>query len=344
MRLILHAILASFALVSSWTVRSIPKNFLAPRFCQQILSATSDATSEALDSSPERTFLLGTGFLQFVVSNDLIKTGTSTPVLMTDVAKSEGVRSNWCPPPAVVVTNGEGEWEAEASKCTALVVCPEASDIPGKTISALLSKMPLCRRVVVVSPAGTTTGEPVGEKEDNWLFNRMMILGGKRVGAAGDKLDYARAVEEAAREAERDGVVRESVVVHRGMMKGGGGEDGLGEKYYKVCGSEPEEILERTYDSARKGCIVIPGDGIDVTPKSIVKGEGDDVAMKNLKEELKNKTSRLSLSAAIVGALRMENPPREFSVLCDLKEERDGVMVVTEMLEGMMAKGTVQKK
>ena len=91
---------------------------------------------------------------------------------MADMAKSEGLRSNWCPPPAVVVTNGQGEWESEAAQCTSLVVCPEASDIPGKTVTALLSKMPLCKKVVVVSPAGTTTGRPVEEKEDNWLFNR----------------------------------------------------------------------------------------------------------------------------------------------------------------------------
>ena len=72
-------------------------------------------------------------------------------------------------------------------------------------MKALLSKMPGCERVVVLSPAGTTTGRPIKNVEESWLFNRMKILGGKRVGAAADDMEKANEVEvrERARRARR---------------------------------------------------------------------------------------------------------------------------------------------
>ena len=79
----------------------------------------------------------------------------------------QGIRTNWVPSPtATIVTNGEGEWESTASSCSALVVCPEAADIPGSTVTALLSRMDRCERIVVVSPAGTVTGEPIKNEEE----------------------------------------------------------------------------------------------------------------------------------------------------------------------------------
>lgn len=172
MKLCLFIMLALAGVVNGWTVGVSSKCSINAKNHRNTQLEGAAPSSDVGTPPPKRTFLLGTGFLQFLVSTDLIKTSTSTPVLMADMAKSEGLRSNWCPPPAVVVTNGQGEWESEAAQCTSLVVCPEASDIPGKTVTALLSKMPLCKKVVVVSPAGTTTGRPVEEKEDNWLFNR----------------------------------------------------------------------------------------------------------------------------------------------------------------------------
>lgn len=67
---------------------------------------------------------------------------------------------------ATIVTNGEGEWESAASSCSALVVCPEAADIPGSTVAAILGRMDGCERAVVVSPAGTVTGKPIKNEEE----------------------------------------------------------------------------------------------------------------------------------------------------------------------------------
>lgn len=169
------------------------------------------------------------------------------------------MRQNWTPPPAEIVTNGQSEWEPSASLCTSLLITPEASDIPGQTLTSLLSQMPLCTRVVLLNPAGVTKGKGVEEKDDNWILNRMMILGGKRVGAAGDDLEKAKSCEDAILKAKSDGVIDEAIIIYRGILKGGGGDDGLGDIYYKVCGSEPEEIVERTYDNARKGLRIIYG-------------------------------------------------------------------------------------
>ena len=106
-------------------------------------------------------------------------------------------------------------------------------------------------------------------------------------------VSLARPSQAALKEAVDSGTVGTGVVIHRGVLKGGGGPDGLGDVYYKVCGSEPEEIVERTYDNARKGVTLLPGDGIDVSGKVVEKGEGEDVAMRNLAEELKDKTVRV---------------------------------------------------
>jgi len=66
--------------------------------------------------TPSVNNISGTGFLQFMVSSDLLSSGVALPVLMSDKAKQEGVQTNWAPPPAVVVTNGEGEWEVSVGK------------------------------------------------------------------------------------------------------------------------------------------------------------------------------------------------------------------------------------
>lgn len=319
----------------AWVFPSVSVTSM-PRF--RTVSKLNLAKQEQQQEPQPCAFVLGTGFLQFAVNKELADNGVAS-VVMTDKAKREGVVLNWCPPPAIVVTNGEGEWEEEAKSCTSLIVSPEASDIPGRTVEALLSKMPNVKRVVVVSPAGTSTGETLSgkEKEDNWLFNRMMILGGKRVGSAGDNIEYAKSVEDVVKKAAREGGISEAVIIHRGILKGGGGDDCLGDQYYKVCGSEPEEILERTYDNARKGVKIVNGDGIDVSSRVVIKGDKDDeeVSAKNLREEVKNKTSRISLSLAIVAALKMKNPPSEFSVLCDFSEEKPSLASVADKIEGI---------
>ena len=117
----------------------------------------------------------------------------------------------------------------------------------------------------------------------------MKILGGKRVGAAADDMSKAVSVESALSSAVSEGLVRRGVIIHRGVLKGGGGPAGLGDAYYKVCGSEPEEVLERTYDNARRGLRVVPGDGIDAGEKVKEKGEGEEVVLRNLKEEVRSR-------------------------------------------------------
>ncbi len=285
-------------------------------------SSTTTALSAVQKPGSSKAFLLGVGFTQFLVSKELNAAGITT-VLMCDAAKKQGMVDNWTPPPAKCVTNGQGEWEDEAKDCTCLVVCPEASDIPGRTVSALLSRMPNAKRLVILSPTGTSSKQTV-KKEDNWLFNRMMILGGKRVGAAGDNMEYARELEDVAREAESSGRVDEAIIVHRGVLRGGGGGDsgdyGLGDLYYKVCGSEPEEVVERTFDKARLGCKIVLGDSIDAGEKKILKGDDETTILANLSEELKDKTHRTTLAKSIVACLTIPDPPREIGVLCDLSE------------------------
>ncbi|GMH58615.1 hypothetical protein TrST_g7216 [Triparma strigata] len=195
--------------------------------------------------------------------------------------------------------------------------------------------MPRCTRVVLLSPAGSTTGNGVVEKDDNWILNRMMILGGKRVGAAGDDMEKAKSCEEAVEEAKRGGRIEEGIVVHRGILRGGGGGDGLGDLYYKVCGSEPEEIVERTFDNARKGVKILLGDSIDVSLKKKEKGDSDSVRAMNLKEEMKNKTSRLTLAKVIVQSLFVEEPEERYSVLADFSEEISTDEECREKIEGL---------
>ena len=166
----------------------------------------------------------------------------------------------------------------------------------------------------------------------------MKILGGKRVGAAADDMSKALSVEAALTSAVASGRVQKGVIIHRGVLKGGGGPSGLGDAYYKVCGSEPEEIVERTYDNARKGLTVLPGDGIYVGEKVKEKGDGPDVVLRNLKEELKDKTSRLSLSTAIAAAVLLPEPPERVSVLCGLSEEDVALEEVARTVEGCASK------
>ncbi|GMH81351.1 hypothetical protein TrST_g1938 [Triparma strigata] len=168
--------------------------------------------------------------------------------------------------------------------------------------------MPKCTRVVLLSPAGSTTGNGVVEKDDNWILNRMMILGGRRIGAAGDDMKKAKSCEEA---------------------------DGLGDLYYKVCGSEPEEIVERTFDNARKGVKILLGDSIDVSLKNKEKGDSDSVRASNLKEEMKNKTSRLTLAKVIVQSLYVKEPEERYSVLADFSEEISTDEECREKIEGL---------
>lgn len=57
--------------------------------------------------------------------------------------------------------------------------------------------------------------------------------------------------------------------------------------------------------------------------------------MKNLKEEIKNKTSRLSLARVIVQSLFVEDVEDRMSVLCDFGEEIVSVEDCTTMIENL---------
>ena len=117
-------------------------------------------------------FLLGTGFTQFLVVQRLARAGIKS-VAMTDVATIESVQQNWITTDLCkVVTNGRTEWEDAAESCTSLVICPEVANIPGRTVQALMSKMPNVNRIVVLTPAGTTHSDDEkngGNDGENWL-------------------------------------------------------------------------------------------------------------------------------------------------------------------------------
>ena len=117
-----------------------------------------------------RVFLLGAGFTQFLLAQQLGRSGIQS-VAMTDVATIDSLRQNWITTKlCTLVTNGETEWEDEAATCTSLVVCPEVANIPGRTVRALMSQMPLVNRIVVLTPAGTTRPESTKPAQsNNWL-------------------------------------------------------------------------------------------------------------------------------------------------------------------------------
>ena len=54
--------------------------------------------------------------------------------------------------------------------------------------------------------------------------------------------------------------------------------------------------------------------------------------------QLKDKTSRLSLSSAITAALLAPDPPKRISALCELKEEDEKMEDVIGMVEGCTSK------
>jgi len=279
-----------------------------------------DTAADVISDGPPRALVLGLGFAQFLVVRTLAREGVSS-VVMSD-AKRAAYVGNWMPDhiasgAAAVVTNGEGEWEDAASKCTTLVVCPEAADVPGRTVTALLRKMPRCSRLVVVNPAGTTTGVSK-EKEGNWLFNNIMMAGGKRVGMAGDNMEYAKSCEEAAIAAVSENLIKDYVIIHRGKLYGGGfgeGWVGLGEDYFRVCGSVPDEVLERTYDTGRVATKILSGDGIDVSPKKKIDMKSEGGAETAFLEEVKDKTHRVALAGSVAAAVTLEDPPSRFSVI-----------------------------
>lgn len=138
-------------------------------------------------------------------------------------------------------------------------------------------------------------------------------------------MEYAKSVEEVLLESKQNGEVDEVVFLHRGKLNGGGGEFGLGNDFYKVCGSEPEEVLQKCYDQGRLGTVVLPGDTVDTSPKreKLVAKEGDDeeeIGQKNVLEEIRDKSHRLSVANAAVVALTMDDPVERFSVICALGE------------------------
>mgnify|MGYP000008528275 CR=1 FL=1 len=283
------------------------------------------AASNEVSISTPPTFTLGTGFTQFLLSQTLAKAGRPS-ILMTSMAKKNGVRENWLPPSdsvlgkrITVVTNGEGEWEKESIDCGSFVLCNESADIPGKTLRALLDQMPSVKRIVIVSPSGTVDEESkIKNREDNWLFNRMMIMGGKRVGAFSDNYEHARDCERAA----IDVVGKENVVViHRGKLVGGGdvvNDSGLGEQFYKTCGSEPEVVLEKCYDVGRLGARLEAGD--------VIRSYCGDKEDRTVELEIQDKTHRSNLVSAIIAGITLpegtsaNGDVRRFSLSCEMGE------------------------
>mmetsp|Transcript_22084 Transcript_22084/g.50472 ORF Transcript_22084/g.50472 Transcript_22084/m.50472 type:complete len:387 (-) Transcript_22084:384-1544(-) len=305
-------------------------------------------------SAESKVFILGLGFSQFLLAKYLathVPGGGLPSVVMSDISRAEGVR-NWLASEvssgaATIVTNGEGEWEAEAANCTSIVVCPEAADIPGRTILALLQKMPRVKRVVVVNPAGTTTGETM-KVEGNWLFNKIMMAGGKRVGEAGDNMEFAKSCEEAVASATEKELIDDYVIIHRGKLNGGGLDNGygLGDDYYKICGSVPEEVLCKSYDCGRVATVVAAGDVMDVSLKKRIdkkdyatEEEADEASFW---EEIRDKTHRLALASAVTAALTVERPPSRFTVLCGRAEVPESLGNVQSKLLELV--GSKEKK
>mmetsp|Transcript_32695 Transcript_32695/g.46467 ORF Transcript_32695/g.46467 Transcript_32695/m.46467 type:complete len:339 (+) Transcript_32695:45-1061(+) len=294
--------------------------------------------TQSPDNENDKVFCLGVGFLQFLVVQQLSLKGLKT-VAMTDVQRVESMREVWVTSPlCTLVTNGETEWEEEAGKCTSMVICPEVANIPGKTVRALLNRMPNVNRIVVLNPPGTT--KPEEEKKEENFFSSLFKPKGPS--ATDDFMEYAKSVEEAVSDCVKNGEIDEAVIVHRGKLNGGGGEFGLGDNFYKVCGSEPEEVLQKYYDQGRLGTTILPGDSMDTSPKmkKRVAKEGEDeeeIAKLNVLEEIRDKTHRLSLANAVVSVLTMDDPPERFTVVCTLDDVPMPLDEVTDNIKAVMS-------